>query len=125
MHQRGVFIDAPDQAVADGNRFTGAKRHQSLTAAQGHAVLNERSVAVQANPVTVLQRLIRLPGHGLLHVLAQLSEDHDAVLEEVVIAHVRMIKRHHAVQIAVLPAQVVAHDRFASRLGLFRAVVGE
>jgi hypothetical protein len=34
-----------------------------------------------------------------------------------------MIQRHDAVEVAVFPAQVIAHDRCSRGLGLFRAVV--
>ena len=87
------------------------------------SVLDERGVAVDANTVAVLQRFVGLTRHADAHVLAQLVEAEHAVLEEIVVLDVRVIQRHDAVEVAVLPAQVIAHDRGRRGLGLFRAVI--
>ncbi len=117
VDQRGVFVDAPDQAVAHGDRLAGAERSQA--AAEGHpqAVLDEGGIAVEADTVGVLQRLVGALGHGRLDVLAEIGQAHPAVLEEVVVFDLGMIERHHRVDVAVLPTEVVAHDRLAGGVG--------
>ncbi|MNY21317.1 hypothetical protein D3C86_1548510 [compost metagenome] len=71
----------------------------------------------------MLQRFIRIPGHAAAHIFAQFGQAHDPVLEKVVVLDFRVIKRHDAIQIPVLPAQVIAHDRLARGLGLQRAII--
>ena len=123
MHQRGVFVDPPDQPVTHGDRLAGPERHQAFAAAQGDAVLDERGVAVQANTVGVLQGFIRIPGHAAAHVLTQFVQAHHPVLEKVVVLDIGVIQRHDTVQIPVFPAQVVTHHRLARGLGLQRTII--
>ncbi|MNQ96557.1 hypothetical protein D3C85_1121670 [compost metagenome] len=74
----------------------------------------------------MFQFFIRIAWHAHANVLAQLIEVQHAVLEEVVVLDVRVIQRHDPVQVAVLPAQVVAQHGGGGFRGLGRAVgVGE
>ena len=123
-HQRGVFVDAPDQAVTHGDRLTGAERHQPAAAMDAGTVLDEGSVAVNADAVDVLQQFAGTPWQVVLDVAAQLAQAHAALLEEVVVLDIRVVERQHRLQVAVLPAQVVAHDGGAGAFGL-RGVVGK
>ncbi|MNN33323.1 hypothetical protein D3C81_1470780 [compost metagenome] len=64
----------------------------------------------------------RFMGQAGAHVIAQFAVAEHTVLEEVVVLNVRVIERNHPVEVAVLPAQVVAQDGFSGDRGLFGAV---
>ncbi|MNJ50419.1 hypothetical protein D3C77_456910 [compost metagenome] len=121
-HQRGVFIDPPDQAVAHGDGFAGLECHQAFAAAQGDLVLDERGTAIYPDTVAVDDVFIDFAGHAHAHVLAQFIEVQDAVLEVVVVLDIGVIQGHDPVEVAMLPAQVVAQDGGGGFRGLFRAV---
>jgi hypothetical protein len=121
-HQRGVFVDPPDQPVLDRDRLAGLERHQPFATLHGDLVLDERGAAIDADAVAVDDVLAGLMGQAGAHVVAQLVMAEHAVLEEVVVLDVRVVQRHHPVQVAMLPAQVVAHDGVGGERGLPGAV---
>lgn len=119
-HQQGVLVDAPDQPVTNGNGLAGTK---GTAAADPQAVLDEGGVAVHADAVAVHQEVVRGAGHGGAYVVAQLRQAHAAVLEEVVVFHLGVVEGEHGVDVARLPAQVVAHHHLAGGQGLGVGVV--
>ncbi|MNN39797.1 hypothetical protein D3C81_1538470 [compost metagenome] len=90
------------QAAAEGDR---------------RAVLDEGGVAVDADAVDVVEEFVLAAGHGRLHVVAQVGQAHPQVLEEIVVRHLRMVEREHGLEVAALPAMVIAQDHFASAFG--------
>ncbi len=120
LDQQGVFVDPPDQAVTHGNGLAGTK---GTAVAQAQAVLDERGIAVDTDAVAVHQELVRPAGHGGAYIVAELRQVQAAVLEVVVVFHVGVVERQHRVDVAVLPAEVVTHHRFAGG-GSFVIVLG-
>jgi hypothetical protein len=71
----------------------------------------------------VLDRFVSLTGHAGLQVIAQAGETDDTVLEKVVVLDIRVVVGHHAFQIPVAPAKVVAQHQFACGAGLMAFIV--
>jgi hypothetical protein len=71
----------------------------------------------------MLERFVGFSRHAAAHVVTQLGKAEHPVLKEIVVLDVRVVQRHDPVQVAMFPAQVVAHDRSGRGLGLFWAVV--
>ncbi|MND99241.1 hypothetical protein D3C80_916210 [compost metagenome] len=61
-------------------------------------------------------------GQAGAHVVAQLNVAKHAVLEEVVVLDVGVVQRNDAVEVAMLPAQVVAQHRVGGNRGLGGAI---
>ncbi|MNH36563.1 hypothetical protein D3C79_973670 [compost metagenome] len=61
-------------------------------------------------------------GQAGAHVVTQLNVAEHAVLEKVVVLDVGVVERDHAVEVAVLPAQVVAQHGIGGERGLLGAV---
>ncbi|MNQ98440.1 hypothetical protein D3C85_1141300 [compost metagenome] len=120
--QRGVLVDPPDQPVAHGDRFAGLERHQALATTQGDLVLDEGGAAVDTYAIAMDDIFIGFAGHAHAHVFAQLIQVQDAVLEVVVVLDIGVIQGHDPVEVAMLPAQVVAQDGGGGFRGLGRAV---
>ncbi|MCY1442762.1 hypothetical protein D9M71_591440 [compost metagenome] len=88
-------------------------------AAEGdrRAVLDEGGVAVHADAVDMVEELVLAAGHGRLHVVAQVGQAHPQVLEIVVVLHLGMVERERRLEVAALPAVVVAQHDFAGAFG--------
>ncbi|MNP55681.1 hypothetical protein D3C76_1503420 [compost metagenome] len=61
-------------------------------------------------------------GQAGAHVVTQPNVAEHAVLEKVVVLDVGVVERDHAVEVAVLPAQVVAQHGVGGERGLLGAV---
>ncbi|MNP11978.1 hypothetical protein D3C76_1041920 [compost metagenome] len=61
-------------------------------------------------------------GQAGAHVVAQLNVAEHAVLEEVVVLDVGVVQRNDAVEVAMLPAQVVAQHGVGGYWSLGRAI---
>ncbi|SPO53555.1 protein of unknown function [Pseudomonas sp. JV551A1] len=121
-HQCGVFVDPPDQAVLDGDRLTGLERHQAIAALHRDLVLDERGTAIDADAVAVDDIFAGFMGQAGAHVVTQFLVAEHAVLKEVVVLDVGVVERNDAVEVAVLPAQVVAQHGVGGERRLLGAV---
>lgn len=120
--QRGVFVDPPDQPVPDGDRLAGLERHQAVAALHRDLILDECGAAIDADAVAVDDVLASFMGQASAYVVAQFLVAEHAVLKEVVVLNIGVVERHDAIEVAMLPAEVVAQHDFGGKRGLLGAV---
>lgn len=120
--QCGVFVDPPDQPVPDGDRLAGLERNQAVTALDRDLILDECGAAIDADAVAVDDVLAGFMGQAGAYVVAQFLVAEHAVLKEVVVLDIGVVERHDTVEVAVLPAEVVAQHDFGGKRRLLGAV---